>query len=98
MDSNIIKHISAGECDASGYKEVKAVIDMPATGARIKALCIKQGYSIDDLMKITGILSRQAVYRWFKGDTLPALENMLILRNILGLSSIEELLVYELKW
>ncbi len=67
-------------------------IDMEATGANIKRLIKASGYSVEDIMTITGISTRQAVYKWFRGESIPSIETQLILCKALGLD-ITKLLV-----
>ena len=45
-------------------------------------------------MFITGISTEQAVYKWYRGESIPALETMLILCDALGIT-IYELLVID---
>ncbi|MBP3898980.1 MAG: helix-turn-helix transcriptional regulator [Mogibacterium sp.] len=74
---------------------MRAHIDMRRTGERIKALMAERGFTVDDLMQITGITTKQGIYRWLRGETLPSLENMLAISRAMELDSIEELLVVE---
>ena len=68
---------------------------MEATGANIRRLVKASGYSVRDIMAITGISTEQAVYKWFRGESIPAIETMLILSNALGIE-IRELLVIDM--
>ena len=81
---NIIKPVKRGDIS----------INMEATGANIKRLVKASGYSVRDVMAITGISTEQAVYKWFRGESIPAIETMLILTNALGIE-IRELLVID---
>ena len=54
-------------------------INMEATGANIKRLIKASGYSIEEIMAITGVSTPQAVYKWMSGKSLPSQENSLIL-------------------
>ena len=69
-------------------------INMEKTGANIQKLIKASGYTIDDIMTITGVSTQQAVYKWYSGKSLPAIETQLILCKILGLT-ITELLVID---
>ena len=69
-------------------------INMEATGANIRKLVKASGYSVRDIMAITGISTEQAVYKWFRGESIPAIETMLILSKALGIE-IRELLVID---
>ena len=67
---------------------------MVATGANIKRLIKASGYSVRDIMEITGISTEQAIYKWFRGESLPSIDSMIILGSVLGIE-ITELLVID---
>ena len=67
---------------------------MEKTGANIRNLVKASGYSVRDIMTITGISTEQAIYKWYRGESIPALETMLILANALGIE-LKELLVID---
>ena len=69
-------------------------INMEKTGANIKRLIKASGYTVRDIMEITGLSTEQAVYKWFRGDSIPSLEAQLILCKVLDLD-ITELLVID---
>ena len=75
-------------------KRVDISINMEATGANIKRLIKASGYSVREIMEITGISTEQAVYKWCRGESIPAIETLLILSNALGIE-ITELLVID---
>ena len=75
-------------------KRMDISINMEATGANIKRLIKASGYSVRDIMAITGISTEQAVYKWYRGESIPSIETMLILCNALGID-INELLVID---
>lgn len=75
-------------------RRVDISINMEATGANIRRLVKDSGYSVRDNMDITGISTEQAVYKWFRGESIPAIETMLILCDALGVT-IKELLVVD---
>ena len=64
-------------------KRVDISINMEATGANIKRLVKASGYSVRDVMAITGISTEQAVYKWFRGESIPSIETILILSDTL---------------
>ncbi len=68
------------------------MIDLAATGRNIERLRVAAGYSVRDLQRRLGLCSAQAIYRWQRGETLPSLDNMVIL-SCLFRTSIEEILV-----
>ena len=67
-------------------------IDMPSTGRSSERLRVAAGYSVRDLQRQLGLSSAQAVYKWQRGQTLPSLDNMVILSRLFR-ASIEEILV-----
>ena len=75
-------------------KRVDISINMEKTGANIRRLIKASGYSVRDIMAITGISTEQAIYKWYRGESIPAIETMLILCNALGIE-IKELLVID---
>ena len=75
-------------------KRVDISINMEETGANIRRLIKASGYSVRDIMAITGISTEQAVYKWYRGESIPSIETMLMLCNALGID-INELLVID---
>ena len=67
-------------------------IDMKATGQNIKRLLKDNGYSVRDVMEITSISTEQAIYKWFRGESLPSIDAQLALCKQLGIR-MEELFV-----
>ena len=59
------------------------VIDMISTGKNIKDMRKKAGVTIDDIMNVCGI-SKGSVCKWQRGDTMPTIDNMVILASIFG--------------
>ena len=68
------------------------MIDLAATGKRIKYLCNEREIRPDMLAKEMGFESVAAVYKWFEGRSLPQVDNLLILADIFGIT-IDELIV-----
>ena len=75
-------------------KRIDISINMEKTGANIKHQITSRGYTIKDIMEITGISTEQAIYKWYSGKSIPTIETQLILCDILGLD-IKELLVID---
>ena len=67
-------------------------IDLTATGVKIGVLMKKKGFSAADVADRMGFSFRNAVYKWLKGETLPTLDNILILADLLDVT-VEEILV-----
>lgn len=70
------------------------VIDMAATGENIRRLRERSGKSVRDLQYILGFTSPQAIYKWQHGETLPTLDNLVILSAIFHVS-MDEIIVVE---
>ena len=70
------------------------VIDLVKTGNNIKSLLAQNNISVIQLQDILGFTSPQAIYKWFWGQSLPSVDNLVILASILHVS-IEDILVIE---
>ena len=70
------------------------VIDLVKTGNNIKSLLAQNNISVIQLQDILGFTSPQAIYKWFWGQSLPSIDNLVILSSILHVS-IEDILVIE---
>jgi transcriptional regulator with XRE-family HTH domain len=70
------------------------VIDLVKTGNNIKSLLAQNNISVTQLQDILGFTSPQAIYKWFWGQSLPSIDNLVILSSILHVS-IEDILVIE---
>ena len=70
------------------------VIDLVKTGNNIKRLLMLNNISVTKLQDILGFTSPQAIYKWFWGQSLPSVDNLVILASILHVS-IEDILVIE---
>lgn len=60
------------------------IIDMTATGERIKQLREDKGLTIKELQDTFGFTNPQAIYKWQKGVNIPTVDNLVILSSILG--------------
>ena len=70
------------------------VIDLTATGQIIKNLRVAAGISVRDLQNILGFTNPQAIYKWQNGDSLPSIDNLVILAAVFGVT-VDEILVVE---
>ena len=70
------------------------VIDLAATGRNIKNLRVSAGISVRDLQNILGFTNPQAIYKWQNGDSLPSIDNLVILAAVLGVT-VDEILVVD---
>lgn len=62
------------------------------TGLRIRKLLAERQISVREVQERMGLESTQAVYKWLHGKSLPTLENMVGLSQMLGVR-IEDILV-----
>ena len=67
-------------------------IDMTATGENITKLRMRAGLTVRDLQEFFGVATPQAIYKWQQGTTMPALDNLVGLSVILGVS-MDEIIV-----
>ena len=70
------------------------IIDTTATGENIAKLRRQRGLSVRDLQNALGFATPQAIYKWQKGQSLPTLDNLVILSAILHVS-IDNILIVE---
>lgn len=68
------------------------VINMIATGAKIKELIINNGLAVKDVQNIFGFASPYPVYKWINGKSLSAIENLVVLAKVMNIA-IDDLLV-----
>lgn len=92
-----MKHIFR---DGERYQEVMNVepvylpIQMEMTGKRIRELLKENGYSVRDVQGAMGFSGPQAVYKWLYGQSLPSVDNLVVLSKILH-TSIDSILVVD---
>ena len=68
------------------------VIDLIATGNNIRRLRIERGLTVRDLQSYFGFEEPQAIYKWQRGESLPTVDNLYALGNILDVP-MEQILV-----
>lgn len=59
-------------------------VDVARTGQNIKKLRKDAGLSIGALQKMLGFGTPQAIYKWQRGDTLPTIDNLVVLSSVFG--------------
>ncbi len=59
-------------------------IDMEATGSNIERLRLRAGMTVQDLRSVFGFNTPQAIYRWQRGESLPTIDNLLVLAAVFG--------------
>ena len=68
-------------------------VDMLATGRNISALRKARGLTVKDIQEYMGFEMPQAIYRWERGETIPKIEHLKVLSQVLGVS-IDEILIW----
>ncbi len=77
-----------------GEAEMYRPIDMEKTGARIKEMLNRAGYDVKYIQSYLHLSCPQSIYRWFKGKTLPSVEHLSALSDLLHVN-MNELLVLQ---
>ena len=57
-------------------------IQQDATGRRIKALLAEKGFTVREVQETMGFENPQAVYKWLYGQSLPSVDNLVVLSKI----------------
>ncbi len=75
----------------------KTVINCFKTGDRFRELRKKHGFSVNQLCDLLGIQNAKSIYLWEEGKRLPSIEHMLILCELYGGVTLNDLLVFSKK-
>ena len=67
-------------------------INLLKTGENILALREKKGLSVRDLQQMLGFATPQAIYKWQRGNSLPTIDNLVVLSAVFRVP-IDEILV-----
>ena len=70
------------------------VINTALTGENIKKIAKEKGYSAEKLKETLGMGDKSNIYKWFRGDILPSIDNLLAL-SILFETGINDLIITE---
>ena len=70
-------------------------IDTIATGQNINRLRKTVGLSVKDMQMIFGFATPQAIYKWLHGESMPTIDNLVILAMILNVT-IDEIIIVKL--
>ena len=70
------------------------VIDLVKTGNNIKRISKESGFSADMIRDLLGVSDKSNVYKWFRGEVLPTVDNLLAMSILFGVT-INELIVTE---
>ena len=73
-------------------KPVYITILQEETGRKIKMLMKEQNLKVRDIQEACGFEQPQAIYKWLSGKSLPSIENMVILAEVLS-TPIDSILV-----
>ena len=74
---------------------LKPVLDLAATGAKIKTVMKDKGITARDLQIIMDFPYVQTIYNWFAGKNMPTIDNLVVLAKILAIP-MDELVVTSL--
>ena len=58
------------------------MIDMQATGRNIADMRKARGITVHDIQCRMGFNTNQAIFKWQRGDTMPKIENLVILADM----------------
>lgn len=72
--------------------EEMPVINMTATGTNIKALIKAKGLRVTELQNILGFNTPQSIFKWMRGESIPSIDNLVILAHILNVT-IDEMII-----
>ena len=65
---------------------LRPVLNLDATGAKIKTLMKQQGISPRQLQLILNFPYVQTIYNWFAGKNMPTIDNLVVLAQVLGVA------------
>ena len=71
---------------------IYVMIDLTATGNRIKQLMTENHVSVSDLQEACGFERPQAIYKWLSVKSLPSMDNIVIIRIMLH-TTIDDIIV-----
>ena len=63
---------------------LKPVLDLEATGTKIKTLMKQKGITPRQLQVVMDFPYVQTIYNWFRGLNMPTLDNLVVLAQVLG--------------
>lgn len=69
-------------------------INLIATGENINRMRLEAGIAVKDVQEVCGFSTPNAVYKWIRGQSLPTIDNMLILASMLNVT-LNDILVVE---
>ena len=69
-------------------------VNMIETGNNISRLRKMKGISIKEIQEAMGFNTPQAIFKWQRGETMPSLDNLLVLSELFEVS-VDEILIRE---
>ncbi len=69
-------------------------INMIKTGKNIARLRRMNGLTVKEVQEVMGFNTPQAIFKWQRGETLPSIENLIVLSELYR-TTIEEIIVIE---
>ncbi len=76
---------------------LKPVLDLKATGAKIKTIMRDKGFSARKLQLIMDFPYVQTIYNWFAGKNMPTIDNLVVLAQVLGVTMDELIITQHVK-
>ena len=70
------------------------VIDTIKTGQNIKEIFKTNNYKIKDIQETFNFSTPQAIYKWFRGDSIPSIDNLVIISQMCNIK-IDEIIVVQ---
>ena len=61
-------------------------VDMVQTGKRITELRRENNMTVKDLQELFRFNTPQAIYKWMRGETIPTVDNLVILADAFNVS------------
>ena len=74
--------------------QVTVRINLIETGNNISRLRKERGLSIRQIQEVMGFNTPQAIFKWQRGETLPTIDNFLVLSELFN-TTIDEIVVKE---
>lgn len=70
------------------------MINLELSGKKIKETIKEKGYTTKEIMEYMGFHHTKSIYAWYRGASLPSLENIMALSVLLAVP-VNELLIME---
>ena len=71
------------------------MINMKKTGANIKMLMKLNNIKVIQIQDILGFNTPQAIYKWLRGESMPTIDNMVILATLSN-TTIDNIIITEM--